>query len=241
MNLILPAVEIMQLPPRDFVLELIEAAGRTAYKSEGKACPGSASKFVHSIAQVKKHESVIEHAMATVRFTVDRGVSHELVRHRLSSFTQESTRYVDYSGDKTDGHCQFIIPNWLPDLEPGLVDNSAARRSYSEAANIWLSAMLDAERSYAFMRKNLQWTPQQARCVLPNSTKTEVVMSCNMREWAHVFRTRTAPNAHPQMREVMIPLCSALKAHLPELYSGIEVEADYKSRVQVTWAPRAKP
>ena len=241
MKLILPAVEIIQLPPRDFVLELLEEAGRTCYKSEGKACAGSAPKFVHNIAQVKKHESVVEHAMATVRFTVDRGVSHELVRHRLASFSQESTRYVDYSGDKTDGHCQFIIPNWLPDLQPGLIQPGSVGSGQSEATNVWLGTMSDAERAYAFMRKNLQWTPQQARCVLPNSTKTEVVMSCNMREWSHVFRMRTALNAHPQMREVMIPLCNALKAHLPELYSGIEVEADYKSRVQVTWAPRAKP
>jgi thymidylate synthase (FAD) len=244
MRLIKPSAVIEFIEPRDQILKRIEASGRTCYKSEGKATDGSAPKFCHSICQVKKHESVIEHASATVRFICDRGVSHELVRHRLSSFSQESTRYVDYSGDKSGGHCQFIIPLWL-DLPEGeffygvVVKNktgegiavliradgvTVAEFETSSKEASWLRAMAAAEVEYHHQVKTLKQSPQEARAVLPNSTKTEVVVSSNLRQWRNVFKLRVASNAHPQMREVMIPLFEQFKAHLPEFYADIEVK-----------------
>ena len=217
---------------RDNILKLIEAAGRTCYKSECKITENSASEFVRRIVQVKKHESVIEHVGATVRFIVDRGVTHEMVRHRIAAFSQESTRYVNYSGEKTDGHCQFIIPPWCSITAGtyiwdagfcGLRDKQQGLTHIEDIGTInWLQAMQDAEDAYMALIKN-GWSPQQARSVLPNSTKTEIVMTANMREWRHVFRMRCAPSAHPQMREVMCPLLIEFQAALPELFGDIVV------------------
>lgn len=243
MRLIKPSATIEFIEPRDQILKRIEAAGRTCYKSEGKATADSAPKFCTSICQVKKHESVIEHASATVRLIIDRGVSHECVRHRISSFSQESTRYVDYSGDKSGGHCQFIIPLWLKlpegdftvdqyqishgggvvslfDENLKIVDTFV---STSKEAS-WLRAMSAAEREYHIQVREFKQSPQEARAVLPNSTKTELVWTANLREWRHIFKMRTASNAHPQMREVMIPLFEQFKAHLPEFYGDIELK-----------------
>ena len=224
---------------RNIILKTIEAAGRTCYKSEGKITCDSAGPFVKKIAQVHKHESVIEHGSATVRFVIDRGVSHELVRHRLAAYSQESTRYVDYSENSKNGinHCQFILPLWCKDIAPGIVTNVEDHYAYIEntdgleqgyAINVgtrtWLESMMRIEQDYNELRK-IGWAPQQARAVLPNSTKTEVVMTANLREWRHVFKMRTSKAAHPQIREVMVPLLAEFQKHLPELFEDILVEA----------------
>jgi len=214
------------------ILKTIEAAARTCYKSEGVITETSYSDFVRKMVQVKKHESVIEHSSFTIRFIIDRGISHELVRHRLAAFSQESTRYVNYSGDKTGGHCQFIIPLWA-ELQEGeyqyvtseglLVDMNSSEKPVkieNLGACGWLGAMQYAEDSYNGLI-DLKWRPEQARSVLPNSTKTEVVMTCNARELRHVFRMRTSPHAHPQIREVMVPLLGEFQQHLPELFEDI--------------------
>ena len=217
------------------MLKLIESAARTCYKSECKITDDSYKTFVRKIANVYKHESVIEHSSVTVRFIFDRGVSHELVRHRLCAFSQESTRYVDYSEDgATKGNCQFIIPTWCPNIPEGiwnwddtkfkLVD--ITRKEFdtnSVPANEWLFAMQTVENQYNALSKQ-GWTPQQARTVLPNSTKTEIVVTTNFREWRHIFKLRTSSKAHPQIREVMIPLLNEFKQHLPELFDNIVVE-----------------
>ena len=219
------------------MLKLIESAARTCYKSGCKISDDSYKTFVRKIVHVHKHESVIEHSSATVRFIVDRGISHELVRHRLAAFSQESTRYVDYSDDiKADGHCQFIIPLWCEDssLTPGLCqyDNKRGGLNWLDGGtrtlsalsytnSVWLKAMQDAEDSYKELR-SLGWAPQQARAVLPNSTKTEVVTTANFREWRHIFKMRTSNHAHPQIREVMVPLLAEFKKHLPELFDDIK-------------------
>lgn len=210
-------------------LSLMELAGRTCYKSEEKITDTSAGPFMKSLCQVKKHHSVAEHSMMTVRFIVDRGVSHELVRHRIASYSQESTRYVDYH----NGHCQFILPPWLninlpkaemtrQDLNDFLADICSTPEGmeiWTPAAG-WLTAMMAAEFHYQDLRK-IGWSPQQARSVLPCSTKTEVVMSANYREWRHVFALRCAETAHPQMREVMIPLRDQCKLEMPEVFGDL--------------------
>lgn len=199
MKIIKPYAEILQATPD--LENLIELAGRVCYKSEDRICEGSAATLISRLME-SKHESVLEHGAITVRFVCDRGVSHELVRHRLASFSQESTRYCNYG---KAGEVTFI------DIFGGFPDVS------QECVDLWRLALIDAERYYLSMLKNGS-TPQEARSVLPNSLKTEVVMTANPREWLHIFRLRCARTAHPQMREVMIPLQTEFQKRWPVIF-----------------------
>lgn len=203
---VLTPVEIMQ----GFCIE-IERAGRTAYKSEDRITIGSAERFVRGIVK-RGHESVLEHCSISVRFITDRGVTHELVRHRIGiAFTQESTRYCNYGGKDIF----FIKPVfWEPTTSEGLMSGAYYR---------WDLAMSDAEKHYDWLI-GLGATPQEARTVLPNSLKTEIVATANIREWRHIFTLRTAKTAHPQMRALMIPLLKELQTLLPALFDDIIVE-----------------
>lgn len=187
------------------ILKKIEACGRVCYKSEGRIEEGSAEKFVANIIK-RGHEAVLEHASITVKFVVDRGVSHEIVRHRIASYCQESTRYCNYSKDDFGKEITFIIPNYL-DYK-------------SEAWNTWKETMKTCEDAY-FKLLDIGLLPQEARAVLPNSLKTEVVMTANLREWRTFFKLRTAEAAHPQMREVTRPLLDELKELIPVVFDDI--------------------
>lgn len=186
------------------LLKNIEVAGRTCYKSEDKITEESASKFVQNLVD-RKHHAMIEFGDITVRFITNRGVTHELVRHRLCSFAQESTRYVNYGGDDIE----FIKPVWSEDkIFPGT------------AEDCWYKVCSEAEDCY----KRLLfygWKPQQAREVLPNSLKTEIVVKANIREWRHIFKLRCNKSAHPQMRALMIPLLEELKGKIPIVFNDI--------------------
>lgn len=185
------------------VEKVIEKAGRTCYKSEDRITEDSASKFCKMI-QSKNHMSVLEHCSATFRIICDRGVSHELVRHRIASYSQESTRYVNYNGKDME----FIQPAWISDEEL-----KEALKYYNDMhiinhftkkqlANIQFIQSLDAiEKQYNNLI-NYEWKPQQARAVLPNSLKTEVVMTANFREWQHFLDLRTSNAAHPDMQVI---------------------------------------
>lgn len=189
-------------------LQHIERIGRVCYKSEDKITEGgeSARKFVKMLID-RGHEAMIEHSSLSVKFIVDRGVSHELVRHRIASFAQESTRYCNYSKDKFDNGVTFIKPFFFDDIK------------YQR----WVAAMADAESAYLDLM-NGGATPQEARSVLPNSTKTEITITANYREWRNFFKLRTAKAAHPQMREVTIPLLEELKEKLPIIFDEICAE-----------------
>lgn len=201
-------------------LQHIEKIGRVCYKSEDYITEDgeSARKFVAMLIR-NGHEAMIEHSFLSVKFTVDRGVSHELVRHRIASFAQESTRYCNYAKDKFGAECAFI------DLEPGIMlDNKMKKMSGEEIALVmaeWTSAMEDAERHYMRLLE-LGATPQIARAVLPNSTKTEITVSANYREWRNFFKLRVPADVHPQMREVTIPLLKELKGMIPVIFDDIE-------------------
>lgn len=185
----------------------IELAGRTCYKSEDKITENSACAFVAKIRSIN-HESVLEHGSISVLFVCDRGVSHELVRHRVASFSQESTRYCNYSKDKFGNEITFIDPRGaFPEM-------SESRFS------MWSEAMSDAEMHYLTM-VSFGAKAQEARAVLPNSLKTEVVMTANPREWRHVFKLRCAEAAHPQMREVMLPLRDEFAKRWPALFGDL--------------------
>lgn len=187
------------------ILKKIEACGRVCYKSEGKIEEGSAEKFVANLIK-RGHEAVLEHASITVKFVVDRGVSHEIVRHRIASYCQESTRYCNYSKENFGSEITFIIPDYL-------VYGSAAWKT-------WKETMKACEDAY-FKLLDLGLLPQEARAVLPNSLKTEVVMTANLREWRTFFKLRTADAAHPQMREVTRPLLDELKELIPVVFDDI--------------------
>lgn len=215
MNLIKPYTEIIAMTPDP--LKVIELGGRTCYKSEDKITDDSAKEFVKMILK-RGHESVLEHASMTVRFVCDRGVSHEIVRHRLASYSQESTRYCDYN----NGHITFIIPPWVNSPE-GIYDTpSDVLPSIDEHGpdKEWLYSIFLASESYKDLR-TMGWKPEQARSVLPNSLKTEVVMTANFREWRHFFKLRTAPAAHPQMREVTLPLLERVRGLAPVIFDDI--------------------
>lgn len=187
--------------------KMIEIAGRTCYKSEDKITNDSAETFCKMIIK-RGHEAMIEHGNISVKFITDRGVTHELVRHRLSSFAQESTRYVSYK----NGDMEFIRPVF--DWASG--ENLETYDTFSR----WKGAMIDSEKAYKAMSE-LGCSPQEARSVLPNSLKTEIVVTANIREWRHIFRLRTAKVAHPQIRELMLPLLAQLRNIVPCLFEDV--------------------
>ena len=181
-------------------LQAIERAGRTCYKSEDKITNESASKFYKMIYQ-RGHESVAEHAVASVRIICDRGVSHEIVRHRIASYSQESTRYCNYSKEKFGNEIQVIEP-------PGMTDGERTG---------WRSACEYAEKMYMLLLVQ-GMSPQIARSILPTCLKTEMVMTTNFREWKHFIKLRTDPAAHPQMREVAFMIKELLAKECPEVF-----------------------
>ena len=214
MKIIEPSVEIITPIDPQTVMQHIELAGRVCYKSEDKIKDDSAEDFVRSIIK-RGHESVLEHFAITVRFICDRGVSHELVRHRIASYSQESTRYCNYARGKFGEEITVIRPHFFE------AETEEGRKQYAR----WVLAMEDAERWY---KKLLEGgaTPQEARAVLPNSLKTEVIMSANLREWRHFLRLRCAPAAHPQMLEVACMLRDQLVEVLPVIFEDLVNAAD---------------
>jgi thymidylate synthase (FAD) len=224
MKLVRPSYEILYVTPN--APQVIERCGRVCYKSEDGITPESSTKFCKMLYD-RGHHSVLEHASATVKFIVDRGVSHELVRHRIANFSQESSRYCDYSptGKKNLG-ITFVIPPWIK--EP--IDGEFKREKLYERGflcsietDIWLNAMLIAEELYNGLIQH-GWKPEQARSVLPHSLKTEIIITANAREWLHIFKLRCAEAAHPQMREVMQPLEKELVPKLFGQYLGANSE-----------------
>ena len=207
MRIIEPSFEIMPVNGEE-ILKNIERAGRTCYKSEDKITADSARKFVAGIVK-SGHESVIEHEKITVRIICDRGVTHEIVRHRIASYSQESTRYCNYSADKFGNELTFIRPFYWND-EP-------------EKMEAWLCHMKLTEETYMQLIK-LGASPQEARAILPNSLKTEIVVTMNIREWRHFFKVRCSPAAHPQMREIAIPILKKFQEIIPVVFDDIKVE-----------------
>lgn len=215
------------------MLEAIELAGRTCYKSEPTGSYENTKKFVEKIIK-NGHESVLEHQSFTVRFICDRGVSHEIVRHRIASYSQESTRYCNYSSEKFGKEITVIQPSWFKHdwTDEGIANETDEQHEARTAEGfydefIWHRSIKEAEVCYfALLEKG--WFPQQARSVLPNSLKTEIVVTMNLRAWRHFFKLRTAKGAHPQMKELTIPLLAEMKERLPvvfdDIYTGLEVK-----------------
>lgn len=193
----------------EVILKNIERYGRTCYKSETNISEESSRAFIKRLINLG-HESVLEHEKVTVRVICDRGVSHEIVRHRIASYSQESTRYCNYSSNKFGNDVTFIAPIfWRSTSEDD-----------REKLKIWYAAMEKIEEAYHSLLL-LGATPQEARSVLPNSLKTEIIMTMNLREWRHFFKVRTSPAAHPQMREIALPLLNKFKDIIPVVFDDI--------------------
>lgn len=205
MKIIEPSVEIINAPSYETLLSTIETAGRVCYKSEDKIQEGSAEKFVAGIIK-RGHEAVIEHGVLTVKFICDRGVTHEIVRHRIASYCQESTRYCNYSQDKFGNEITVIRPLFWVE---GTYEFDA-----------WRDACRHTETRYFGLLEHGA-TPQEARSVLPNSLKTEIVMTANIREWRHFIKLRTSERAHPQMRQVACMLANRLAEMYPILFGDL--------------------
>jgi len=226
---------------------ILERAGRTCYQSQEKiGCNGpwikdtsliepacyayyadpckridcehhSSHKFVKTLIK-NGHHAMLEFGDITVKFITNRGVSHELVRHRLCSFAQESTRYVKYGGEM-----EFIKPVWIAQEICGVRN---APVNYGTSLEAWLYVMGVAEKAYqTILSKEYtewdNWKAQQAREILPNSLKTEIIVKANFREWMHILKLRCAKAAHPQMRALMLPLLEELKTKIPVIFEDI--------------------
>lgn len=222
MRIIKPEFQILSELYGSEILMDIEAAGRTCYKSEDRVSTDSAMKFVKGLIQ-RGHESVLEHRSVSVRIICDRGVSHEIVRHRIAAYSQESTRYCNYKGGVT-----FIAPCFLSDCPIGeyTFDNFVTIMpfDFSNGTLEWIKSMLNAERAYLTML-SCGMQPQEARSVLPNSLKTEIVCTYNLREWRHFFKLRAADTAgkpHPQMLEITVPMLEKFKQIIPVVFDDIE-------------------
>lgn len=205
MNIIKPTFEILDNIDGHKILQDIEKIGRVCYKSENRITEDSAHQFIANILKCG-HESVIEHEKISVRIICDRGVSHEIVRHRIASYSQESTRYCNYSKERFGKELTFIQPIfWLDD---------------SPEYKLWEKTMKAIEDAYnTLMEMGVE--PQQARSILPNSLKTEIVVTMNLREWRHFFKLRTATNAHPQMREIACEVLKEFKKQIPVIFDDI--------------------
>ena len=206
MKIIEPSVELIDDFDAAAIMLKLERAGRVCYKSEGNIKADSAEKFIRGIIK-RGHESVIEHSSVSFKIICDRGVTHEFVRHRIASYSQESTRYCDYSAGKFGGELTFIKPCfWSED---------------TENFRLWSATMALVEKNYLSMRANGA-RPEEARSILPNSLKTEIFVTMNLREWRHFLKLRTSAAAHPQMRQVALMIRAVLAEKLPAIFADLE-------------------
>lgn len=214
MNIVEPYARLMDIESREqgiALLKKIEWAGRISHRSEETQTEDSWERFIRAVVLGHGDWSIVEHASATADFYVDRGITHELVRHRLFAFTQESTRFVNYEKKMPPS---FVKPEGM---------NAAAEWQ-------WSSAIEQAELGYRNMLSN-GCTPQIARSVFPNALASRIIVTGNLRNWRHFLLMRTTKEAHPQMRQVTIPLLAEFQAKIPILFEDIEPGARQVSNI----------
>ena len=207
MKIVKPAVYLIDEIDGEKILKKIEEIGRTCYKSDGTQ--QSAEKFVKNLLK-RGHDAMIEHYSISVRVICDRGITHEIVRHRLFSFAQTSTRYCNYASDKFENEISVICP----------FEND---ENYTENYKTWRNTCELAENSYLYLIKN-DVSPQIARAVLPTCLATEIVMTANLREWRHFFKLRLSSRAHPQMREIAEMIIKLFREKIPVIFDDIEIQ-----------------
>lgn len=205
MRIIEPYFEILDDIHGTDILERIERYGRVCYKSEDRISEGTAQKFISNILK-RGHESVIEHEKISVRIICDRGVTHEIVRHRIASYSQESTRYCNYCENKFGNELTFIKPFFWKEDDEKMI--------------LWENCMSEIEETYNKMIE-MGAHPQEARSILPNSLKTEIIVTMNLREWRHFFKLRSSKRAHPQMRQIACMILNEFKEKIPVIFDDI--------------------
>lgn len=216
MKLINSSVQILDEINESEVINKIAKVARTCYKSEDASTPDKDKALVKRLIQ-SGHEAMIEHYSISVKFICDRGVSHELVRHRMASFAQESTRYCNYSKDKFGNELTFILPSW------NYTKTAIYKGLNNFDGDFFEEGLRQTEKCY-FKLLELGWLPQQARSILPNAIKTEVNMTANLREWRHFFKLRCATAAHPDMRVLALDLLKQMYIAIPTVFEDLYKE-----------------
>jgi len=230
MKIVLPYAKIHQAPENP--LPIIEAAGRISHRSEEAQTSESWDRFIRTVVIQHGDWSIVEHVSVSVDMLVDRGITHELVRHRLFSFTQESTRFVNYEKKmppsfiypKPDVECRYCLRKDVPIYSPVNLKywhNDGPGCSYDAD---WMLTIDQCEFKYRCLLAK-GWRPQEARSVFPNALASRILVTGNLRSWRHIFIMRTTLEAHPQMRQVMIPLLAEFKKYCPILFDDIEPNA----------------
>ena len=212
MKIIDPTFEFISAPTRVAAYELISLAMSNCYRAELNAMPKTPVEMVEKAVRIG-HYSVLEHVYVSINITCDRGVTHELVRHRLASYSQESTRYCNYAGEKFGREITVIRPSWV-------VTDPECATDTSEKYQDWLAHMMVCEKAYLAMLDHGA-TAQEARAVLPNSLATKIAMTANLREWAHVFKLRCDLPAHPDMRQTMKPIMFGMLDLYPSVFQPV--------------------
>lgn len=225
-KIVKPKFQILSHLNERSILKHLERCGRTCYKSEDKITDDSCYKFIKMLLS-KGHESVIEHYNISIKFVCSRALSHQLVRHRLCSFSEQSQRYCNF---ETKVDMGIIQPYWMDESDIKKIRNKSfssvlqVPNKVSKKCQYWLESVIDSAVTYGILlRSNPEMTPQQARSLLPNAAKTEIVCTANLRQWRHILKLRTSKGADPEIRELMIPLLRKLQEKLPTLFSDIEV------------------
>lgn len=217
MKIVEPWIEVENFDGKK-IMKNIERACRTCYRSEDKISDESYKTLLKNCI-TRGHESVMEHEKITVRMTCDVGVYKDLTRHRIASFSIESTRYCNYGKDKFDNEIKFIKPC-------NIEENS-------DLYAFWKHTMERIEMNYIHMANNGA-TPDQMRMILPHSTAAEVCMTANIREWRHILDLRTKKMTHPSIRQILIPLLLLFKTKMPELFGDIEYDTDFEKEKYAT-------
>jgi thymidylate synthase (FAD) len=203
--------------------QFLESCGRVCYKSEPKTTEDSYKTFLKRIIG-SGHESILEHANVSAKLVMNRGVSHELVRHRIGvAISQESTRYCNYSGNRFGSELTFIIPAWVPDLDISEIKQSVPGNGIvcsNRPAYRWFKTLEFVEKEY-FNLLSDGWTPEKAREILPNSLATSMAFTCNIRAWRHILAQRLSPQCHPQMRLLMSLIGIQFIEYLPLFFEDI--------------------
>ena len=212
MKIIDPTFEYISAPTRVAAYEIIATAMRNCYRAELNAMPATDEQMVEKAVRLK-HLSLLEFVDVAVNITCDRGVTHELVRHRLCSFAQESTRYCSYNGEKFGRELTFVRPSWVV-KDPECVADTSGK--YQD----WLAHMYSSEKAYMAMLDHGA-SGQEARSVLPNSLAAKIAVKANLREWIHIFRMRCDVPAHPDMRAIMIPLMLSMLDLYPVVFQPV--------------------
>lgn len=233
MKIVRPYARIVEMPEDVNPMKRIEWCARISHRAEEAQTEDSWKRFLKAVVLDHGDWSVVEHISVSVDALVDRGITHEWVRHRLFSFTQESTRFVNYEKKMPPS---FIYPK--PEVECAhCLDGS---RSFEHAGRwvhnpveyggellrcaydpTWLACIRECELSYQKLIKD-GWRPQEARSIFPNALASRIVTTGNLRNWRHFFIMRTTAEAHPQMRQVTIPLLAEFQTTFPILFDDIQ-------------------